>query len=250
VVGLTSSGDFPVTPGAAQPSLGGDFDAFIARIASADGQLVFGTYTGGSGREFGLTAAFDREGGVIMGGFTTSPDLEVSPDAFQTQLSGGWDGILFRFSSSGEPMASTLLGGAGAEVAGGLKQAESGFVLVTGWVGSSDFPVTPDAFQGTRPGTSAAYLTEIRFDLRALVYSTYIGGSADDRADSLALDGLGRVHLMCTTVSNDFPVTPGAFQTTNMGNPYDAAIASARVVGVFADGFESGDSSAWSPSSP
>src|SRR5208337_3994521 len=57
-----------------------------------------------------------------------------------------------------------------------------------------------------------------------LVYSTYLGGSLEDEANAIAVDNSGDAYVAGLTVSSDFPVTAGAFQSTNnkAGNAYTA----------------------------
>ena len=53
----------------------------------------------------------------------------------------------------------------------------------------------------------------------ALIYSTYLGGSSNDTVHAVAVDFKGSVYLAGETVSADFPVTPGAFQSKHGGRP-------------------------------
>lgn len=47
-----------------------------------------------------------------------------------------------------------------------------------------------------------------------LVWSTFLGGSDNDKCEGIALDGLGNVYLIGSTRSADFPVQAGGFDTT------------------------------------
>ena len=46
-----------------------------------------------------------------------------------------------------------------------------------------------------------------------MVYSTYLGGSGMS-GHGIAVDSAGNAYVTGYTTSTDFPVTPGAFQTT------------------------------------
>jgi hypothetical protein len=59
----------------------------------------------------------------------------------------------------------------------------------------------------------------------ALVYSTYLGGSGEDYAKGIDLDGEGGAYISSYTLSADFPTTPGAYDATIGSSQYDAFIA-------------------------
>jgi hypothetical protein len=60
-------------------------------------------------------------------------------------------------------------------------------------------------------------VTKLNATGTALVYSTYIGGSSDEKGYGIAVDGSGNAYVTGYTYSTDYDVTPGAFQTTNEG---------------------------------
>ncbi len=95
----------------------------------------------------------------------------------------------------------------------------AGDAYVAGQAGSSDFPVTPGAFQVTNKGgtnqSANAFVTKLNPAGTAPVYSTYLGGSGGDAANAITVDPAGNTYVAGQTGSADFPVTPGAFQTTN-----------------------------------
>ena len=57
-----------------------------------------------------------------------------------------------------------------------------------------------------------------------LIYSTYIGGSRDDRGQSLVLDSSGNVYVTGAAESTNFPTTSGAYNTSNNGD-HDVFVA-------------------------
>ncbi|MDR3678066.1 MAG: SBBP repeat-containing protein, partial [Acidobacteriota bacterium] len=109
---------------------------------------------------------------------------------------------------------STYLGGTGGDMAYAITVDTAGNAYVAGEASSTNFPVTPGAFQTTNPAGSA-FVTKLNPTGTALVYSTYLGGSSGATASGLAVDTSGNVYVTGYTGAIDFPVTPGAFQTTN-----------------------------------
>jgi hypothetical protein len=113
---------------------------------------------------------------------------------------------------------STYLGGSSGDGSYAIGVDSAGNAYVTGVTSSPDFPVTSGAFQTTIDAGGSAFVTKFNPTGSALVYSTYLGGSGADYGQGIAVDTSGYAYLTGYTSSPDFPVTPGAFQTT-CGNP-------------------------------
>ena len=111
-------------------------------------------------------------------------------------------------------VASTFLGGSGREGGSAIARDAAGYVYVTGTTDSLDFPFV-GGFQPDRgPSFTDAFVSKLDLRTGALVYSTYVGGGGEDHGESIAVDSAGSAYVGGTTASRDFPVTPGAFQTT------------------------------------
>src|SRR5204862_4628031 len=94
-----------------------------------------------------------------------------------------------------------------------------GSAYITGLTGSTDFPITGGAFQSTfGGGTFDAFVTKLNAGGFALVYSTYLGGGANDEGHRVAVDTDGNACVTGATYSTNFPVTSGAYQTSPGGN--------------------------------
>jgi hypothetical protein len=118
---------------------------------------------------------------------------------------------------------STFLGGEGFDAGFISFFDRAGNVHVEGDTGSTDFPVTPRAFQATYGGgPNDAWVAKLNRTGTALVYSTYLGGSDFDIAGTIRVDHNGVGHVAGVTGSTDFPVTSGAFQPGFAGGPADA----------------------------
>jgi hypothetical protein len=112
---------------------------------------------------------------------------------------------------------STFLGDVSTAQAVAVDSA--GNAYVTGYT-LVDLPTTPGAFQNDKfpkinAGDFSVFVTKFNSTGTALIYSTYIGGSIDDEAGSIVLDADDNAYVTGFTYSPDFPVTSGAFQTTN-----------------------------------
>jgi hypothetical protein len=119
---------------------------------------------------------------------------------------------------------STYLGGTSNDYATAIAVDSSGSTYITGYTTSSNFPVTPGAYQTTCSGGACsstnidAFVTKLNATGTALEYSTYLGGSGKDYGYGIALDPSGDAFIVGTTTSSNFPVTSGAFQRTCGGN--------------------------------
>lgn len=247
VVGFTYSSDFPTTPTAYQPTSGGAPDAFVARLdpgAAGAASLLYATYLGGSAADGGMGVAVDPSSNAFVLGSTGSFDFPVTSGAFDTTFGGGVcagvpcsDAFVAKLNPAAAGAASliyaTYLGGSNNDIPGTASDIAldpAGNAYVTGMTASSPmagtgFPTTPGASQTTYGGGSSdAFLTKINATGTGLLYSTYLGGSAFENGDALALDPLGRVYVMGSTSSPNFRrVRP--LQSRFAGGPRDAFVA-------------------------
>ncbi len=216
LVGTTDSPDFPVTPGAYQELNGSGRDAFVLRMDAAGMGLVYSTYLGGSGDDWGVAIAVDATGNAHVAGQTGSGDFPVTDDAFAKALNGTTDAFVLALNASGEALLhSTLLGGDGDDTPMDIELDGADNPLVAGVTSSTDFPVTGGAYCVTYTGIEELFVTKLEADCSALVYSTLLGGSEEEYVFALAVDDVGSAYVTGYTFSDDFPVTPGAYQQAN-----------------------------------
>jgi hypothetical protein len=219
IAGHTKSADFPVTPGAAQPAPGGASDCYLAMLSPDARRLLHATYLGGRGEEFAEHRPYlAPDGGLLLAGFCGSADFPTTAGAFQRTLGGAGDGFLTKLSADGKRwIFSTLLGGSKGENLLMPTMDDRGNIYVAGSSASGDFPVTPDAVQGRGRGGEDAVLAIFAPGGDRLIHATYFGGSGDEMFRTIALGPRGEVWLAGSTSSDDFPVTPGAFQGKHRG---------------------------------
>jgi hypothetical protein len=88
-------------------------------------------------------------------------------------------------------------------------------VYIAGDANSSQYPTTAGTYQTTYNGTQDVFVSKLSSDGSTLLYSTYVGGSAAQAANAIAVDSSGNAHVAGGTLSTDFPVTPGALDLNN-----------------------------------
>lgn len=235
ITGSTTSTDFP-TKNPIQTSSPGNADAFVAEINPAGTGLVYSTYLGGKGTDFAFSIAVDTLGNAYVAGTTGSSNFPVTAGAFQTTCGGGCsngtpDAFVTKLNSTGSALVySTFVGGSGDDRGYAMAIDSTGEAFITGKTSSADFPATTGAFQTIRPGTTSIFVTKLNAAGSALVYSTYLGGSAVDQANAIDLDPFGDAYVAGLSTSTDFPTTTGAFQSTLLG-PTNAVVAGVNTTG-------------------
>ena len=113
---------------------------------------------------------------------------------------------------------STYLGGFNTsgffDLGSGIAVDSTGAAYVAGEADSTNFPITPGAFDTTQNGGVDAFVTKLNPAGSALAYSTYVGGTSFDAATALAVDGSGNAYIAGYGTSSDYPTTAGAFDTS------------------------------------
>jgi hypothetical protein len=219
VTGQTNSTNFP-TINPLQVNNAGGGDVFVAEINSAGSQLVYSTYLGGSNLDYGDAIAVDNTGSAYVTGTTYSTNFPTK-NPFQPALAANWDAFVAKISPLGSDLAySTYLGGSGSSGVGGsgygIAVDDAGDAYVAGYSASANFPTTPGAFQTTYAGNWDAVVSKINSAGSKLIYSTYLGGTGEDNAWSIAVDSAGDAYVSGSTSSRNFP-TENPFQRNLKG---------------------------------
>jgi len=206
---------------------GGPHDLYLAKV-SADGEhLLYGTYLGGKGQELTDThnLAIDKEGNAYVMTSTDSPDLPVSPGAFQPALGGKSNAGLYKVGPDGRLLACTYLGGSQNQKVEGIAVSSNGNVYVTGTTIAIDFPVAGEPFQtaGSPPVpfdkdsvvTVSGYFSVMSNDFKKLIYSTYIGKGASIRGNTAFVNAFGGPHV-CAVAPDGSLVAAGSWLTDGL----------------------------------
>lgn len=247
LTGATTSANFPTTPGVPQSALSGTAsDAFITKLNASGSALIYSTYLGGSGADEGTALRVDASGNAFVCGFTGSNNFPTTAGAMQRNFAGGsigGDAFVAKLNASGSTLAySTYLGGNDTDGAADLAVDADSNAYVVGSTRSSNFPTTTGALQTSYRGGGGnvsgfggdGFITKLNATGTSLVYSTYLGGSNEDRATAVTLDTLGEAYVAGTTLSTNFPVTAGAPQQNLAGGTFngDAFVAKLDLQGI------------------
>jgi hypothetical protein len=216
VTGHTWSVDFPVTPGSFSRQHNGDSDAFAAKINLYGDILVYSTFLGGTGSDFG-TAIGIMDGYAFVAGFTRSPDFPTTPGSLNTTAKGE-NAFVTKIGRQGNILAySSTLGGDGDDTVTSISVDDAGSAYIAGGTGSKNFPATSGSSDATYNGGRDIFAAKLDPAGDSLGYATYLGGGLDDIAGSLAVDSDGCAHLTGSTDSTNFPTTANAISLFKTG---------------------------------
>ncbi|NHI89319.1 MAG: hypothetical protein EAX87_07335 [Candidatus Thorarchaeota archaeon] len=213
IAGVTTSTNFPMLNSFDSTYNGGD-DIFVTRLNAAGNALIFSTYIGGSGEEYFGKFDLDQQENLLMGGSTMSSDFPTR-NAYDSTFNGGRDAFALKLASNGSALYfSTYIGGSGSDTVYGVQVDRWNNIHLSGVTTSTDLPVK-NAFQNESQGMDDTFVFKINSTGNGLLYSTYLGGSADDGQRGMAIDKLGRVYIVGWTQSSDHPVVNAYDDTIN-----------------------------------
>jgi gliding motility-associated-like protein len=208
------------------------FDA--SRELIIDPVVVAATLSGtiGSGSNYGHGATYDIAGNVYTHAISFGTQYPVTPGAVQSAFGGGnTDIAISKFNPTGTNLIfATFIGGSGADYPHSTVANNNLEVFVYGTTNSNNYPTTANAFDNTFNGGTDIVISKISANGTVLLGSTYVGGSADDGRNAqnsnnygdtyrgeIIVDNNGIPFVVSQSLSTDFPVTAGAFQTTPQG---------------------------------
>jgi gliding motility-associated-like protein len=235
--GIVFGSGFPVSPGAFQTNYGGGNDAFdigIIKLTPDGSSRVYATYIGGASKDQPHSLVVDAADNLVVVGRTQSDTSypTTGPNKGLFGSGGGWDIVVTKLSASGTMVGSKRIGGSsndGVNISdsrglSSLQQnygddgrseviIDGGNILVascTGSSGANGFPVTAGAFQPSNAGAQDGVFFKISSDVSTLIYSTYLGGKANDAAYVLSVSPLtGDIYIGGGTESDNFNGTAG-----------------------------------------
>ena len=208
--GTTNGTQFPVAGAAYNQFPLGDYDVVLGAFdltQSGVNSLVYGTYFGGSGNDEVRGIALDPQGRMVLTGYTLSTDFPITArTAVQPTNNGNGDAFLSLVDLT-QPgynflVYSTFLGGTDGDVGYGVAADSGGYLYVTGYTLSGDFPVTANAPQPNWGGGVDMFISRINpaiAGLAGLDYSTYIGLDSTIVGYCLSLGTDGSLYVAGST---------------------------------------------------
>jgi hypothetical protein len=198
---------------------GNGYAVGVKKLSPDGSSLLYTKILNGIGEDYVRTVAVNSSGNAFVLGATSSPDFPTTPGAFDTEWKNCGDLYVCKLYTDGSSLVySTFLAGSNSDGYGGdLILDDYGNAYIAANTIADDFPTTPGAYDTTANGNSDIFVAILSADGSRLLYSTYIGGSTDEYGHGIARDSSGNVYVAGTSTSYDYPVSPGAFNSTYSG---------------------------------
>ncbi len=237
-------GDFPITTGAAQSNFVGGKEAYSIELNSTATAYIYGTLIGGSGNDIGYGIAVDGQGNAYVTGYTDSTNFPVTTGAFQTTFqapspngNSNSNAFVTKVNPTGTAFVySTYLGGNNStsnDQATGVVVDSSGDAYVTGFTGSSNFPLV-SPIQSLPASQSSGFVSVLNPAGNALVFSTILGSTmtgmgqtSATQLNAISIDPRNNIYVAGQTRDSGYITTPGAFQTmyTGTNGAFEAVVS-------------------------
>jgi len=181
--------------------------------------LLASTYLGGNTDEWRPSIQIDDQGDVFVSG-TTRTGFPTTAGSFSPTFNGGYyDMVIAKLSGDlSTLMAATYLGSNGEDNLKGIRLDEQGNLYTAGLSTSNDYPTTSGAFDEYHNGSVDMVVSKLDNNLENLLASTFVGGIGNDNGEDVFLDNQGRVHVVGSTNSTNFPTTNDAYDRTYNGH--------------------------------
>ncbi|MBI2271837.1 MAG: SBBP repeat-containing protein [Bacteroidetes bacterium] len=236
VTGWYDGTGFPTKAGNYDASYNLATDVFVFKLNPTGTNIIFGTYVGGNQKDEGNGINIDTQGNVYVTGQTASPNFPTTAGAFDVSYNGVAEAFVLKLNPTGTTLIYSTYLGATSTRGSGIVVNGAGEAFISGTTADPAFPVTAGCYDNTfNGGPSDIFVTKLNAGGSAVLYSTYIGGSADTGTGSngnygaseigyrIRLDGPGDVYVTGWSTANNFPTTAGCFDPTYNGStPPDA----------------------------
>lgn len=220
LAGMTTSSNLPLN----QPSLGGTIPSppvlrfssgFLTRLTTDGSDISYSALLGSMTADSEVDGlALDQLGRVYLTGFTRATDFPLTANALATTVAQqGKTFVTVADPNFNKLVYSTVLQGSGADAGWRIQPDVFGNAWVIGNSYSGQFVVTSDALTHAPASAPTPYVVEIDVSASKLLHSTLLAGNAGGTASAIAVATDGTVYAAGSTLSTDFPVVGGPFQT-------------------------------------
>jgi hypothetical protein len=215
ITGFTTSSNFPITPSANDSTYNGLGDIFVLKLNHNGSKIIYSTYLGGSSSETSYDIEVDFYGNVFVSGYTLSTDFPITNGVYDPTLNGTNDGFVTKLNKTLSILIfSTYIGGNGLDYCYSIEIDSQENIIVAGNTRSQDFPNTTGSFDPTYNGKMDVFVLKLNKFGSSLKFSTFIGSNENDICREIGIDLYDDIFVTGESDSNDFPITPDAYNST------------------------------------
>ncbi|MBL8233913.1 MAG: SBBP repeat-containing protein [Bryobacterales bacterium] len=205
LTGWTSSLEFQTAGTPFRDVNSGMRDAFISKLHPSGNFFLYSTFIGGSQSDEGVSISIDSTTNAYITGTTYSSNFPALTNAHQRNYGGNGDAFIVKMNVEGSQLTySSFAGGSELDQGTGVASDALGFATYVGYTASPNFPtVRPN--QGANGGGDDLFILKLHANAGEIVFSTYFGSDASDRAHSVALDRNGDAYIAGRTDCANLP---------------------------------------------
>lgn len=214
-IGRTNSNDLPITSGAFQSTLKGDYEAFLVKFDSC-GALIWCTYFGTTGFDSGEKIAYSSDSTVVITGYTDGVDLDTTYNCFQPANNGLYDCFVAKFNLNGQPKWVSYFGGTNSDFSYAITVDSKKNIIIGGTSLSPTLYPTSASFQPNLAGAVDAFL--VKFNKNGqLKFSTFYGGTSAEDIHNVTTDADGNIIGVGGSFSNNLNTSSLCLQSSSNG---------------------------------
>ncbi len=212
LAGRTESSNLPAVSLERQSAYGGgSFDGFVMRLDGRQRKIRWSTYLGGEQEESVERIGLDSEGNILLTGYTASTQFPLAGNSRQKRLGGLIDVFVASMNPNGVLRWSSYLGGVEVDKASGLVIDEQDNILISGFTGSRDFPLSGKPILDRKGGGYDVFIAQFSPG-GGYLWGTFYGGETHDISYGLGMDPRGNAVVVGGTESRGFRTVGNIFQ--------------------------------------
>lgn len=214
---IGSGHSIPTTPGSFDTTT--IADGFLAKLNPLGTALIYCT----SFKGIPYSVAIDKFGNAVVAGTTNKSSFVTTTGSYDPSYNAGFDGFITKFNTTGSALLfSTFIGGTGDDYIRHIKMDTSSTIYFTGNTNSANYPITLNAYDVTWNNGVDMIIGKLNSNGNNITYSSYIGGSGNDFANSITIDSTGNMYLAGHTNSTNYPTSINSFDRSYNGGVNDA----------------------------
>ena len=224
--GSTETDDLPEVSGSYDTKYNGSIDGILIRYTPQLQTMLSMSYIGGGGDDIINAISIDFNGGIYVGGETSSSNFPLST-SWKDTYKAGTEGFVAKLTSNGTQLVySSYIPGSLEDKVLAIAARPTGELLVGGLTNSSDFTTDNGAYQRLKKANYDGFMMEFKPNGSLINFASYIGGDGDDKVTGVGYTpSFAEIFIAGTTgqgISNGpYPVPGSGWGAVPSRRPWD-----------------------------